>query len=149
MFGCRGFDVGCSPFPSIEVAERDDQCALSEHGSTPFPVLPRSQLIEVARPIILQKSRKRAIGENATLGLTSRAVVGLVVGVANSLNRGRADRAGLTESSVHGHAGTERRDFLRKPIAGLGPKPLSPLRRETSRVAAYSRSASDFDSAFG
>ena len=87
----------------------------------------------MARPIIFEKSRERAVGENATLGLAARAIVGLVVGVADALNGGAADRAGLTEAAVDGHARTERSDLLRKTIAGLGPEPLDPFDEDLTR----------------
>ena len=71
------------------------------------------------------------------LGLAARAVVGLVVGVANALDRGTALGARFAESAVDGHSSRNAVTLLGKP------SPVSALRRSihsarTLRVARQS-----------
>src|SRR5262245_51407098 len=47
------------------------------------------QLVDAARPVVLEETRKRPIREQPAAGLTARAVVGLVLRVADALH-GRA-----------------------------------------------------------
>ena len=91
------------------------------------------QLVERSRPIIFQQPRQRAVGEDAASGLAARAVVGLVVGVADPLYGGAADRARFAEPAVDGHARAERRDFLGKAVAGLGAESLDPFEENLTR----------------
>src|SRR5205807_2230541 len=47
--------------------------------------------------------REAAVGQHLAASLASRAVVGLVVGVANALNLSSASRTRLTILPMHGH----------------------------------------------
>ena len=69
-----------------------------------------------------------AVGQDLAAGLAAGAVVRLVVGVADSLNRRAADRARLVETAVDGHLGSKRRNLLGERLAGLGAKAVDPLR---------------------
>src|SRR6185503_18624282 len=59
------------------------------------------QLLEAARPVLLEEARQAAIGEQPALGLTGRTVVRLVVGVHDALHPGAAHRARLAVLAVH------------------------------------------------
>src|SRR2546423_7970439 len=74
------------------------------------------QLVDRLGPILLQQSRQRAIGEQLSVRLTARTIIGLVVGVANALHRRTADGAWLTKLSVDRHLVAECGDFC-----GEGP----------------------------
>src|ERR1700722_3827984 len=82
--------------------------------------LQRFQLFERARPVVAEKTREAAIGEEFTAGLAFGAVVGFFVGVADALNFLAAARAGLAEFSVRSHFGAERGHFLRKILRSFG-----------------------------
>src|SRR3954462_1108857 len=85
------------------------------------------QLVDRSRPILFQQSRQRAIGEQLAIGLTTRAVVGLVVGVADPLHRSSTDGTRLPELSVNGHLFAKRSHFRREVISGLLAQSLGPL----------------------
>src|ERR1700761_4890215 len=58
-------------------------------------------------PIVLEQTRERAIREQAPAGLAARAVVRLVVSVANALHQRPTDGARLAETAMHRHFGTK------------------------------------------
>src|SRR6185503_11504730 len=62
-----------------------------------------SELVDRARPALLQQPRQRAVGEDPSAGLAARAVVGFILRVDDALNRRAADRAGLAVAPVHRH----------------------------------------------
>src|SRR5260370_21680266 len=76
-------------------------------------------LLQGARPIFSQQPRQRTIGEEPPLGLALRAVVRLVIRVANPLYCRAADWARLTESSMHGHPFSEGGHLLGEPCSCL------------------------------
>src|SRR5579872_5576132 len=95
-----------------------------------FPVdsgLPGLELFDRARPVILEEPRERAIREHAPTGLAARAVVGLILGIADTLHGRAADRAGLAEAAVNGHLRAKRSDFLRELITRLRPQSCCPF----------------------
>src|SRR6185436_16281263 len=73
-------------------------------------------------------------------GLALRAVVGLVVGIADPLDRRPANGAGLLEAAVDGVPRPERGDALGKLALRLRPQPIDS--RKTSTVAWWSRATS-------
>src|SRR5438067_73596 len=75
------------------------------------------QFVDRLRPILFEQARQRAVGEQLTVGLAARTIVGLVVGVADALDGRAADGARFSKFSVHGHLIAERGD-LRREIAG-------------------------------
>src|SRR3954468_3673145 len=74
------------------------------------------ELVDRARPILLQQPREGAIREEFSVGLASSTIVGLVVCISNSLNWRATHRAGLSVFPVNRHLVAERRD-LRGKIA--------------------------------
>ena len=84
-------------------------------------------LFERLRPIALEQTRHRPVGEELAAGLTRRAVVRLVARVDDSLHRRPASGAGLVVSPMHRHLRAKRGDFLREPVAGLASESLGPL----------------------
>src|ERR671924_519317 len=70
------------------------------------------QLLQGPRPVLFEKARHRSVGEKATVRLTSRAIIGLVVRVANALNRRPTDRTRLFETPMHRHALAKRSHLL-------------------------------------
>src|SRR5438128_1708777 len=85
------------------------------------------QFFEVARPIVLEQARQRTVGENLAPGLAARAVVRLIVGVDDALNRRSADRTRLAESAMRCHLGPEGGHFLRKAGAYVLAQALGPV----------------------
>src|SRR5436305_11157402 len=75
------------------------------------------QFVDRLRPILFEQARQRAVGEELTVGLAARTIIGLVVGVADTLDGRAADRARFSEFSVDGHLVAERGDLGRE-IAG-------------------------------
>src|SRR4026209_1835233 len=61
------------------------------------------QLVDRARPALLQEPRQGASGEDAAAGLAARAIVGLVLRIHDPLHRSAANRAGLAVAPVHRH----------------------------------------------
>src|SRR5580658_2353953 len=79
--------------------------------------LPTFEFVEFRQclgPILPEQSGQRPIGQQFAARLAMSAVVGLIVGIANSLNALAASRTGLTEAPVHRHFGAKRRDLFRK-----------------------------------
>ncbi len=85
------------------------------------------QLVQVSRPVILEQARERPIGEDTALGLATGAVVGLVVGVADPLQRYGADRAVLAITAMYGHLRTECGNFPQEVVTCLKAKPIGPF----------------------
>src|SRR2546423_8592961 len=85
------------------------------------------ELLDRARPILLQQPRQRAIGEQPPFRLTTRAVVRFVVAVANALHRRRAGGAGLPEFSMHRHLVVKGGDLLGKAVADVRTQSCRPL----------------------
>src|ERR1700694_3209992 len=69
-------------------------------------------LLERARSVRAQETRKSAGGEAPAARLALRAVVRLVVRVADALDGGAAVGAGLAVAAVDGHRGPEGRHAL-------------------------------------
>ena len=99
------------------------------------------------RPVAVEQARQRAIGEQLAAGLAGRAVVGLVLGVADALHRRAADRARLAVLAVHRHLRAERGHLL-----GERRRPTRARRRSVHSassacvaVVAAARSASSVE----
>src|SRR5687768_10439996 len=94
----------------------------------------------------MEQAGERAVGEDLAAALAARAVVRLAVRVDDALDLRAADRAGLAEAAVHGHALAKRGDLLGEPVAGLGPKPVRPLAQHVDgrRVETVGRLAVEF-----
>src|SRR6187551_3851549 len=71
-------------------------------GLAALPLHPL-QLLDAPWPVVAQQARERTVGQYASLRLAPRAVVGLVLGVADALDRRAADRAGVPVPSMHRH----------------------------------------------
>ena len=97
-----------------------------------FVALPL-EIVEMAGPIIFQQPRKRSIGEDFSLGLAARAIVGFMIGVSDPLHRRAAEGTRFAKPAVNGHPGTKRRDFLRNPIAGFRSQTVDPFQEHLSR----------------
>jgi hypothetical protein len=89
--------------------------------------LPLLQLLECLGPVPLEEPRQSAIREELPSGLTGRAVVRLVVGVADPLHGRSANRTGLPVPPVHGHPGAKRGHLLGEPVPDVGAESLDPL----------------------
>ena len=77
------------------------------------------KFLDGSRPILFQQHGKRAVGEQFSGGLAPRTIIGLVVGVANALDRGAADRTRLPVLAVDRHLFTEGSDFGREAFRGF------------------------------
>src|SRR6185436_4148571 len=98
--------------------------AAGSDGST-CAIVP-SQVVDALRPIVLQQPRKGPVGKELSARLAARAVVGLILGIDDPLNRRIAHRTGLAVAPMHRHSLPESRDLLGKPLAGFGPKDVGP-----------------------
>src|SRR5262245_25202955 len=90
------------------------------------------------RPVALQQRRQPAVGEQLAAALAHRAVVALVVRVADALHGRTADRARLAVAAVHGHALAERGDLVGETVADFLAQPRGP---RAQRVAAPQQQA--------
>src|SRR5688572_27786496 len=70
-------------------------------------------------PVAAQQAAQGAVGQHLAVGLAARAVVDLVLGVADALHQSLAGRAGLQVATVHGHIGAKRGDLLGEGITRL------------------------------
>src|SRR6185503_9794722 len=70
------------------------------------------EFLERPRPVRAKQPRQPPIGEQPPPCLAHRAVVALVGRILDSLNRGAAPWARLTELPVHGHCRAKRGDLL-------------------------------------
>src|SRR5713101_7644510 len=90
-------------------------------------------LFERARPVRAEETRERAVGQELAARLALRAVVGLVVGVADALDGGATVGAGLAVAAVDGHLGPEGRDALGEVASRLAAKPHDPVEERGPR----------------
>src|SRR2546427_4140000 len=107
-------------------------------GGSSSPQL-RFPFLEGPRPVGLEQSRERAIGEDASTGLTSGAVIRLVGRVANALHGRATDGAGLLVLAVHRHLLAKRRDLLGEVAAGLVTQPRDPFAQRALRGLVQAR----------
>src|SRR5215469_1537509 len=91
------------------------------------------ELLERLRPIALEQPRETAVGEELSASLTTRAIVRLIVGVADALHRIAAARAGLAKAPVHYHSFSKRSNALRERGAGFGLQPIDPELQRCAR----------------
>src|SRR5262249_15720335 len=91
------------------------------------------QLVQRARPVLLEQARESAIGEQPVAGLAAWAIVGLVLGVHDTLHGRAAVRARLTEAAVDGHVGAKGRDALGKFSGRLAAYPRDPVGQRRAR----------------
>src|SRR3954468_21786826 len=70
-------------------------------------------------PILPEQTAQGAVGQHFAAGLAAGAVVDLIFGVADPLDRGATNRAGLAEAPVHRHTGPKRRYLLGEIVGGL------------------------------
>jgi len=91
------------------------------------------QLFQGAGPVFVEQAREGAVGQQAASGLAFRAVVGLVVGVADSLDLGAASRTRQAVAAVHRHRGAERGYLFGEGIGGLGADAIGPFEERRAR----------------
>src|SRR6185436_15930213 len=104
---------------------------LRSGGHSPAPL----QLLDRPWPVILEQARQRSVRKHASPGLTTRAVVGLVLNVADALHACVADRAGLAVTPMHGHALAKGRHAFRELARGISLQPRGPvLEHGTCRI---------------
>src|SRR5262245_52869663 len=100
---------------------------MPDPAAAPSPALGAApslfQLLEGARPVLLEQAGQRPVGEELATRLAARAVVGLVLGVDDPLDGGPAHRAWLPVAAVDRHRGMERGHVLGKALPRLAPEP--------------------------
>src|SRR5688572_6858863 len=93
------------------------------------------ELVDRARPVLLQETGQCTVGEQSSLSLAARAIVRFVARIPNPLNRTRANRTRLPVATVNRHPLAESSDLFRKAVPRGLTKTLDPLEeRLTSRV---------------
>src|SRR5487761_172288 len=97
---------------------------LTNRDSSP---LARFHLVQGARPILMQKARERAVGEQAASGLAPRTIVSLVVRMPNPLNRGAASRTRQSIAAMHRHLGSKRGHLFRERTSGFRAQAIGPF----------------------
>ncbi len=95
--------------------------------------LDRFKLVECAGPVGSEETREAAVGEDSAAGLAGGAVVGLVVGVADALDRRGAAWAWEIEAAVNGHIRTEGGDLLGETLLGFLVEAIDPGPERVSR----------------
>src|SRR5712692_6468204 len=91
------------------------------------------EFVERARPVLVQQAGKSAVGEQASSGLASRTIIGLVAGITYALDFGPTARAWLSIAAVDRHAGPKRGDLLGKCAGCFGPQALGPFDQRRAR----------------
>lgn len=112
------------PAEPFRQAVRKNEGLCHAVSSLPHAVL---ELLERTRPVLLQQAGEGAVGEKPSAGLTGRAVVGLVSGIDDSLDRRAAHGTGLAMAPVHGHLVVERSDPFGELLSRLAPQPVGPV----------------------
>lgn len=103
---------------------------------------PLVHLLQAPGPVLLQQARHGPIGEEPSIGLAGRAIVGLVLRVPDPLDGRAADGAGQSEPAVDGHLRPEGGDPLGKGVAHLPPEPIGPLGEHSDERAPKPRALS-------
>src|SRR5690349_9455738 len=91
---------------------------------------PAAQLLEFLEglgPVLLHQRGQAPVGQEAPAALALRAVVALVVRVADALYGRTAVGAWLAEAAVHGHALAERGDLVGEAFAHLVAQTRGPF----------------------
>ena len=99
------------------------------------------ELLNRARPVLLEEPRERSVGQDLPARLAARAVVDLVLRAHDPLHARAAHRARLPVPAVHRHPLAEGGDALGEAARRLAPEPIRPLRaapRASPRGAARS-----------
>src|SRR5256885_8923736 len=100
---------------------------------TRAPTSAPRQFVDRLRPILFEQARQRAVGEELTVGLAARTIVGLVVGVADTLDGRAADGARFSKFSVHGHFVAEGGDLRREIASRLRSQTIGPFDKYSAR----------------
>lgn len=85
------------------------------------------------RLLLLQQTRKSAVGEDFSARLTGGTVVGFVVGVADALNFFAASRTRLAKAAVDSHFRPEGCHFFRKVCLCLAAQTIDPELQSLAR----------------
>src|ERR1700738_1585203 len=96
-------------------------------------LLERFEFVQRARPVLMQQAGKGAVGEQASAGLASRTIIGLVARIADALDFGATARARLAIAPVDRHAGPKRGYLLGKCAGCVGPQTLGPFDQRRAR----------------
>src|SRR5260370_22961224 len=91
------------------------------------------KFVERARPVLMQQAGNSAVGEQASAGLASRTIIGLVAGITYALDFGPTARAWLAIAAVDRHAGPKRGYPLRNVAGRFGPQKLGPFDQRRAR----------------
>src|SRR6478752_4282568 len=85
------------------------------------------ELVDRLRPVLFEQSRERAIGEELSVSLASRAIVGLVACIPDSLHWTSAGWTGFPIPAVYCHLIVKGSDLCRKLPMRLLAQAVSPL----------------------
>src|SRR5216684_5907421 len=96
-------------------------------------LFPFFHLFQRPGPVFAQQAAEGAVGKQLSPGLATDTIVGLVGGIANALYPFSAARAGLTITSMDGHAVAEGGYFLRKFFSGFETQTAGPLVQRVTR----------------
>src|SRR5205085_9035804 len=122
------YQAGSRQWPDCRGRREADREARGTSNSASGEALgsPLFPFFDGSRPIVLEQPRQRAIGEQLAAGLTARAVVTLVFGVHDPLDRCPTGSARLSKSTVNGHVRTKGGDFFREPLRCFISQSLRP-----------------------
>jgi hypothetical protein len=84
------------------------------------------QFVQGARPVGTQQSRQTTIGKHLAPRLAARAIVGLLVGVANAQDLVSTARTGFAITAMDRHVFAEGRHLFREFGLRFGAKPIRP-----------------------
>src|SRR5947209_9567354 len=93
----------------------------------------RLELLDGARPILLEQARKRTVGEQPAARLAGRAIVRFVLGVDDALDGRAAHRTGLAVAAVNGHVLAERGYLLGEAALRVVTQALDPFLEDLTR----------------
>lgn len=94
----------------------DGQSDVLQRPLFPYQSLQR---FDRSRPITLQQTRQRSIGQQFTIRLACGTIIGFIADIADALNRCLAHRTGFSVSAMNSHIITEGCHFFRETISGL------------------------------
>ena len=114
------------PLPWLLLPRRRNSPSISQ--SCNRAAVSAFELLDTPWPVLLEQPRQCPVGQQPAAGLTSRTIVRLVCGIANSLHRRAAHGARLTKTPMDRHLFSKGSHLLRESLTGFPSQSVDPFR---------------------
>src|SRR5579872_19349 len=122
---CSPYEAWDIDFSPIRTRSNSPLLSAACPEQTSLP-LERFQFIQRAWPVGFQQTRETSIRQHFTSGLAACAIIGFIIGIANTENFFSAPRTSFPIAAVHGHAFAKSGNFFGETRLCFALKPVDP-----------------------